>query len=60
MKNTKENADSYTVQDICTILAISKPTAYKWIINTPFKVVKVGRKYRIPKDEFDKWFYGDA
>ena len=55
-----ENVQVYTVKDICEILSISKPTAYKLITNAPFRVVKVCDKYRIPKESFDKWLCNNA
>jgi excisionase family DNA binding protein len=50
------NTQVYTVQDIMSILSISKNMAYKFIRdNPPFKVVKIGELYRINKESFDNW-----
>jgi excisionase family DNA binding protein len=47
----------YTVAEIMQILSISKNHAYKFIENNPpFKVIKIGNTYRIPKQGFDDWF----
>jgi hypothetical protein len=46
----------YTVQDIMSILDISKNMAYKFIKDDPpFKVIRIGDLYRINKESFDSW-----
>ena len=46
----------YTVEDLREILNVSESYVYKLIKSGEFRVVKVGRHYRIPKPAFDKWF----
>lgn len=62
--NPKYDKKVYSVQDIQDILGIGRTTAYEFIRNTyenrkPFKVIKIGDTYKIPKDSFDKWIEGD-
>lgn len=50
----------YEVKDIQRILGIGRTTAYIFIKNTyenkqPFRVIKIGDTYRIPKASFDCW-----
>lgn len=56
---------TYEVSDIQEILDVSRTQAYKYIkevykSQSPFKVVKVGYVYRIPKKPFDQWLNGDS
>lgn len=55
----------YTIQDIQTILAISRSTAYTFVQNAyktqePFPVLRIGSNYRIEKNAFDTWLNGGA
>lgn len=50
----------YTVNDIQKILGIGRTAAYDYIKKVekekkPFRVIKIGASYRIPKESFDKW-----
>lgn len=54
----------YEVEDIQKILGISRTSVYEFIKETyknqkPFKVLKIGNLYRIPKHAFDKWINGE-
>ena len=60
-EQTKANLDTYTAEEIMAILKIGETTAYALIRdayknNKYFKVLKVGKLYRIPKQSFDNWF----
>ena len=60
-EQTKANLDTYTAEEIMAILKIGETTAYTLIRdayknNKYFKVLKVGKLYRIPKQSFDNWF----
>ncbi len=49
----------YTVTNIKDLLNISRTKAYEYVKKVykegkPFKVIKVGENYRIPKTSFDK------
>ncbi|MBR0451903.1 MAG: helix-turn-helix domain-containing protein [Oscillospiraceae bacterium] len=50
---------TYTVDEICQILRISKPTAYALIKSGAFSYIKFKNTLRISKDSFDKWFEAD-
>lgn len=49
---------TYTVNDIKTMLRISRASAYQLVSDPPFPVVKIGRSLRIPKEAFDRWLMG--
>ena len=60
-EQNKANLDTYTAEEIMAILKIGETTAYALIRdayknNKYFKVLKVGKLYRIPKQSFDNWF----
>lgn len=53
----EKEAKVYTVSEITGMLAISKNAAYQFVRdNPPFRVLKIGDIYRIPKESFDRWF----
>lgn len=50
----------YSVSEIQDILGISRTKAYDFVRkvykeNGPFRVIKIGDSYRIPKKGFDQW-----
>lgn len=50
----------YDVVDIQKMLGLGRSTTYSWIqaifkVQEPFKVLKVGKLYKIPKKSFDEW-----
>ncbi len=50
----------YDVVDIQKMLGLGRSTAYSWIqaifkTQKPFKVLKIGKLYKIPKKSFDNW-----
>lgn len=50
----------YEVEDVQEILNIGRTKAYAFIQEVytkqePFKVIKIGNIYRIPKISFDRW-----
>lgn len=49
------NKGSYSVEEVCEILGITRQTVYKLINQGCFKAVKVEKGYRIVKSSFDKW-----
>ncbi|HJB90234.1 MAG: DNA-binding protein [Clostridiales bacterium] len=53
----------YSVAEVKDILGVSRSKAYEFIKNAykdegPFRVIKVGDNYRIPKASFDQWLNG--
>lgn len=45
----------YTVEDIATILNISRNSAYNLVKEKQFHYVKIGSAIRISKKSFDEW-----
>lgn len=43
------------VNDVASILAISKVSAYELVKSKGFPVVRVGRRIKIPKTAFIEW-----
>lgn len=60
-----EDKKVYVISDIQEILGISRSKAYQYIgeiyksKDKPFRVLKIGTDYRIPKKSFDSWLDGD-
>lgn len=64
MVDIKIEKKVYNAEDIQVILGISRSKTYEFLemVNkkqNPFRVIKIGRIYRIPKDSFDKWVNGE-
>lgn len=54
----------YTAIEVQKILNLSKSKLYDFLEETynkqkPFKVIKIGKLYRIHKDSFEKWINGE-
>lgn len=54
----------YTAEDIQKILGLGRSVTYTFLEKTfseqkPFKVLKVGKMYRVPKKGFDQWLNGE-
>lgn len=54
----------YEVIDVQKILGLGRTKTYEFIQEvyknkTPFKVVKIGRIYKISKKSFDNWLNGE-
>lgn len=50
----------YDLKDIMSIMGLGRSSAYTWIkqvylTQKPFRVIKVGTIYKIPKQSFDTW-----
>lgn len=50
----------YDCNDIQKLLGISRSSVYSFLeqvykLQEPFRVLKIGRLYRVPKDSFDRW-----
>lgn len=55
----------YDIDDIQKLLGVGRTMAYDLVkkaykTQDPFRVIKVGRLYRIPKKPFDEWIGGSA
>ena len=63
-KNVIEERQVYLAEDIQKILGIGRSKTYEYLDEVykkqePFRVIKIGKLFRVPKDSFDKWLYGE-
>lgn len=54
------NKKIYDVEEVCKLLGLGKSKTYEFIRQVyedkePFKVIKIGRQYKIFKESFDAW-----
>ena len=45
----------YRVEDLASLLSISRNTAYELVRSGAIRSVKVGRQYRIPRDAVEEY-----
>ena len=63
-QGTEINQQVYLAADIQRILGIGKSKSYTFLEdvykqkNPPFKVLKIGKLFRVPKRGFDEWLNG--
>ncbi|MBT9840059.1 helix-turn-helix domain-containing protein [Blautia sp. MCC283] len=55
----------YDMDDLQELLGIGRTRAYELVkeaykTQSPFKVIKLGKLYRIPKKPFDDWMEGNT
>lgn len=55
----------YDADDIQKLLGIGRSKAYAFLEEVyekqkPFRVIKIGKLYRVPKETFDKWLSGES
>lgn len=55
-----ENKRVYSISEVQKLLGLGRTKAYKFLDEVyksqqPFRVIKIGKLYRIPKDSFDQW-----
>lgn len=60
-----DNSLVYNVLEIQRMLKLSRSGAYLWLdeiykAQMPFRVIKIGKLYKIPKESFDNWFAGNC
>ena len=53
----------YDVEDIPRLLGIGRSKAYSYLDEVyrkpePFRVIKIGKLFRVPKQSFDNWLNG--
>lgn len=46
---------TYTVEEIATLLGISRTSAYEFVKKGEVKAVRIGASIRISKKSFDEW-----
>ena len=54
----------YDAEDIQKLLGIGRSKAYAFLDEAyenqkPFRVIKIGKLYRVPKEALDKWLNGE-
>lgn len=55
-ENASVTSRCYTVQDLQTILGISRKTVYELLHRKEFRWIQIGNgRYRISKKSFDEW-----
>ena len=64
MKNKVESA-VYTASEIQEFLQLGRTKTYDFLESVyekqaPFRVLRIGRIFRIPKDDFDRWLAGGS
>ena len=55
----------YSADEIQVILGIGRSKVHEFLESVnkkqePFRVIKIGRIYRVPKDSFDRWMNGET
>ena len=55
-----ENKQVYSISEIQKLLGLGRTKTYNFLDEVykkqePFRVIKIGKLYRIRKDSFDKW-----
>ncbi len=55
-----ENKKVYSISEVQKLLELGRTRVYKFLEEVyksqePFRVIKIGKLYRIPKDSFDQW-----
>ncbi|MBQ2879367.1 MAG: helix-turn-helix domain-containing protein [Anaerotignum sp.] len=63
MEDREINKMVYSADDIQKILGLGRSMTYTFLEKVlceqkPFKVLKVGKLYRVPKKGFDEWLNG--
>lgn len=53
----------YDVEDIQRLLGIGRSKAYTYLdevyqVQEPFRVIKIGKLFRVPRQSFDSWLNG--
>lgn len=53
----------YFAEDIQKFLGLGRSKTYEYLQDVykkqePFRVIKIGKLFRVPKQSFDSWIYG--
>ena len=51
----KPDALCVTVDDLCNLLQVSRPTAYSLVHKEGFPVIRLGRRLLIPRAGLERW-----
>lgn len=60
---SQQESKVYLAEDIQKVLCIGRSKTYQYLEKVytekkPFRVIKIGKLFRVPKESFDNWFYG--
>ena len=55
MRKFNSNPDILSEKQLCEVLNIGKNTAYRLLQNGEIKSIKIGKVYKIPKKEVEKY-----
>ena len=50
--------DLLSVDEITRILKVSKPTVQRWCRSRMLPAAKIGKAYRIRREDLDRWYEG--
>lgn len=61
--SNSESTIVYLAEDIQRFLGLGRSKTYEYLQQVyrdqaPFRVLKIGKLFRIPKQSFDAWIYG--
>lgn len=54
-KNTEADKIVYTIKEVQEVLGLGKNNVYKLLKLPTFPVIKIGKRYLIPKKELEEW-----
>ncbi len=65
MMNNEVESAVYTAAEIQKFLQLGRTKTYEFLTSVyerqvPFRVIKIGRIFRIPKKDFDHWLVGGS
>lgn len=55
VNNIEDNKIVYTIKEVQEILGLGKNNVYKLLKLPTFPVIKIGKRYLIPKKELEEW-----
>ena len=60
MNNSTPEILCYKVEDLCGLIGVSRPVAYKLAQRADFPTIRVGRRLLISKSGLEKWLEQQA
>lgn len=55
IENNENDKIVYSIKDVQRILGLGKNNVYKLLKLPTFPTIKIGKRYLIPKKEFEEW-----
>ena len=55
MSDTTPEVLCYKVEDLCKLIGVSRPVAYKLAQRADFPTIRIGRRLLIPKSGLERW-----